>query len=97
MSTMHEEVRVRHIIHTRNTKTDEYSLQINSAELNVAFKELVRRGLNCWPEAHPELKELGDILDHGRILQDYWASRTDISGKVRHPDLPTDNPNRFEQ
>lgn len=74
-----------------------FLIQFTGEEVCAAFKELMRRALNTYCEAHPELKELGDILDHGRILQDYWASRTDISGKVRHPDLPTNNPNRFEQ
>lgn len=55
-------------------------MQINfdSNESFVAFSEMVRRALNCWPDAHPELKELGDMLMHGKVLQDYWASRTDI-------------------
>jgi hypothetical protein len=45
------------------------------------FKELVRRSLNCWPDAHPALKELGDMLMHGEVLQDYYASRTDLKKK----------------
>lgn len=45
------------------------------------FKELVRRALNCWPDAHPELKELGDMLEHGKVLQDYYHQRSDLPRK----------------
>lgn len=50
-------------------------------EMIEPFKEMVRRSLNCWPDAHPALKELGDMMMHGKILQDYYASRTDIKKK----------------
>lgn len=46
----------------------------DSAEV---FKQLIRRALNTYVDAHPELKELGDILDHGKVLQDYYSQRTD--------------------
>jgi hypothetical protein len=35
----------------------------------TAFKNLVRRGLR--DQDPPELKELYDLLEHGRVLQDY--------------------------
>lgn len=41
------------------------------------FKDLINKALNCRPDVHPELKELGDMLTHGRILQDYYHTRTD--------------------
>lgn len=48
-------------------------------ELANQFKQMVRRALNVWPDCHPALKEFGDMLEHGRILQDnYYAQRTDI-------------------
>lgn len=43
------------------------------------FTEAMNRALNCWPDASPELKELGDMLNHGKILQDYY--HTDTSKK----------------
>jgi RNAse (barnase) inhibitor barstar len=33
------------------------------------FKQLIDRALNCWDSAPQELKELGDMLTHGRITQ----------------------------
>lgn len=57
------------------------SIHFDSNSSFEAFKILVQRALNCWPDAHPELKELGDMLMHGRILQDYYAHRTDIKKK----------------
>lgn len=35
------------------------------------FKILVDRALNCWPDAPGELKDLGDMLTHGRVTQDH--------------------------
>lgn len=35
------------------------------------FKILIDRALNCWPDAPGELKDLGDILTHGRVTQDH--------------------------
>jgi len=37
----------------------------------LRFNLVVAKGLNTWDQAHPELKELNDVLHHGRILQDY--------------------------
>lgn len=45
----------------------------NSAE---AFKELVHRGTNLWPDAPPEVKEFSDIITNGHVLQNYWAQDT---------------------
>lgn len=35
------------------------------------FKQLVQRALNCWDDAPKDLKELGDMLTHGKITQDH--------------------------
>ena len=40
------------------------------------FKLMVRRALNTWDDAPQELKELGDMLDHGKILQDYSGNKS---------------------
>lgn len=42
-------------------------------ELIPAFKQLINRALNTYVNAHPALKEFGDILEHGRVLQDYYS------------------------
>lgn len=36
-----------------------------------AFKSLVQRAMNTWPDAPAELKEFADLLLEGKILQDY--------------------------
>lgn len=41
------------------------------------FTTLINAALNTRPDVHPELKELGDMLTHGRILQDYYHTRSD--------------------
>lgn len=37
-----------------------------------AFKELIQRGANLWPDASPAIKELADLITEGKIMQDYW-------------------------
>lgn len=52
------------------------------------FCKLVQKALNTWPDAHPELKELGDKLGWaGAPLQDYYAQRTDTTPTT--PTTPT--------
>lgn len=42
------------------------------------FKQMVSRALNVWCDAHPALKEFGDILETGAPRQtNYYAQRTD--------------------
>lgn len=36
-----------------------------------AFKELVQRGANLWPDASPEIKKFADELIEGKPQQDY--------------------------
>lgn len=40
------------------------------------FQEMVQRGTNLWPDAHPEIKETADIITTGVILQDYRGQDT---------------------
>lgn len=35
------------------------------------FVCLINRALNCWDNAPKELKDLGDMITHGRITQDH--------------------------
>lgn len=46
-------------------------------ELMIPFKQLINKALNTYPDAHPALKEFGDLLTHGKVLQDYYSQRTD--------------------
>lgn len=46
-------------------------------EIEIQFKQLINKALNSFPDAHPALKELGDMLTHGKVLQDYYSQRTD--------------------
>lgn len=56
-----------------------------------AFRQLVSRGLNTWDHAPPEIKEFGDMICEGKVLQDYKAqdsSRADlipVGGFTIHP------------
>lgn len=67
-----------HVEVHRNTANNLAELKFSiTAESIPSFTELINRGLNCSPNVHPELKELGDMLTHGKVLQDYYGSRTD--------------------
>jgi NTP pyrophosphatase (non-canonical NTP hydrolase) len=38
-----------------------------------AFRELIQRGANLWPDAPPEIKAFADWVTTGKIMQDYHA------------------------
>ena len=65
------------MIHTQITRDLNYNVEtINLAIVGDSiprFKEVLRRALNTFPDAHPELKELSDFLEHGKALQDYYT------------------------
>ncbi len=63
------------MIHARVTRSPEGALDgihiSVTAESLLNFESLINRGLNCWDSAPAELKELGDMLTHGKITQDH--------------------------
>jgi hypothetical protein len=46
-----------------------------------AFKELVQRGANLWPDAPPEIKSFADLITNGEVLQDYALQDTSSNKK----------------
>jgi len=54
-------------------------IQFNAGDITLvlfpdilpAFRDLVQRAMNTWPDAPTELKEFADLLLDGKILQDY--------------------------
>jgi hypothetical protein len=64
------------MIHIRATRALDSSnldgLHISITSESIPdFKAMVDRALNCWDRAPPDLKQLGDLLTHGRVTQDY--------------------------
>jgi hypothetical protein len=63
------------MIHVRVTRNS--SEKIDGAHIAIteesmeSFTKMVNRALNTWDDAPKDLKELGDMLVHGRVLQDY--------------------------
>lgn len=49
---------------------------IDSQEDWLDFKELVFRAMNLWPDAPASLKRFSDMVQHGKVLQDYKDSTT---------------------
>ena len=45
------------------------------------FKELIARAINTFDRAHPEIKELCDLIQYGEILQDYRGQAGTGHGK----------------
>lgn len=62
------------VIPNLNLVGEESILDIRVLEDEVlAFKEMVARACNVWPDAPAEIKEFHDILLHGKPLQDYYS------------------------
>jgi hypothetical protein len=63
------------MIHVRVTRNSLF--KIDAAHISITeesmedFIKLVNRALNTWDDAPKDLKELGDMLVHGKVLQDY--------------------------
>lgn len=57
------------------------SIVIDNHEDVIAFKKLIFRGVNLWPDAPASIKVFADELEHGFALQDY--SKQDTSPKLR--------------
>lgn len=45
-------------------------IYINQSDVS-AFRELIQRGANLWPDAPPAMKQFADLVTTGHILQDY--------------------------
>ena len=41
------------------------------SELYWQFQELIQRGANLWPDAHPSIKAFADVVTTGTVQQDY--------------------------
>lgn len=50
---------------------DVVCLTIIGPTMKKHFTNLIAKGLNTYDQAHPLLKEMYDLLEHGRVLQDY--------------------------
>lgn len=60
-----------------------FVVTIDGKESMEAFKKLVFRATNLWPDATAEIKEFSDKLEHGKVLQDYASQDTSPSGKLK--------------
>lgn len=61
-----------HVRVSRNTQGEIDNLHLSVTEDSLPnFCALVDKALNCWDDAPAELKELGDMLTHGKVTQDH--------------------------
>jgi len=49
------------------------AIRIVGVESIARFQTAIRRALNTWDTAPAEIKEFGDLLEFGHLLQDYQA------------------------
>lgn len=54
------------------------SIIIDTAEEVAAFKKLVFRGANLWPDAPASIKTFADELEQGHAWQDYSKQDTSV-------------------
>lgn len=59
------------MITTHNLKTG-IAVIVDDATDLVAFKELIQRGANLWPDAPPAIKSLADMVTNGKEMQPYF-------------------------
>lgn len=64
-----------------------HNIYLTGYESIAAFKMMVRRALNVWPDAPPEIKEFGDLILEGKVLQDY-VSQAQPMKKYQESGLP---------
>jgi hypothetical protein len=55
----------------RSTVRDTVTICIAGTESIEAFKQLVQRGANLWPDAPASIKGFADLVTTGTIMQDY--------------------------
>jgi hypothetical protein len=60
------------MIHVKHTNAVRMEIILTGKSLE-RFKVLVNRALSSWPNAHPEIKEFGDMVTVGTVQQDYYA------------------------
>lgn len=74
---------------TKNSDNQLHLLRLEVTEESIAnFQTLVDRALNCWDNAPKELKELGDMLTHGRVTQDHTLTKIN-SSRESNPEYHT--------
>lgn len=52
------------------------------ADSMEAFKEMVQRATQCWPDAPAEIKHFADEITNGAPMQDYFKN-PHLSGPVK--------------
>ena len=56
--------------HTINSSDGTLTVCLDNT-VEDAFKELIQRGANLWPDAPWQIKELADLITSGQVMQNY--------------------------
>jgi len=57
---------------TRFPKSPVMTITIHGAVSIERFQQVIARGMNTHDQAHAEIKEMTDIILHGKPQQDYY-------------------------
>lgn len=63
-------------------------ISIKGAHSMAAFRELVQRATNLWPDAAPAIKQFADEITNPDLLQTYYP------GKLQDYDVQNTSPNK---
>ena len=58
-----------------------FVITVDTHESMEAFRKLVFRATNLWPDAPAEIKTFADEVEHGKALQNYAEQDTSPSAK----------------
>ncbi|MGE4259191.1 MAG: hypothetical protein AB7F19_07605 [Candidatus Babeliales bacterium] len=65
---------------------------ISDHESLEAFKQLVHRATNLWPDAPAAIKEFSDMVLHGKTLQDYYNAENKDRRAEKAAEKPINEP-----
>lgn len=56
---------------TVNCVANSFVIIVDGTEDVDAFKKMVQRGTNLWPDAPVSIKEFADVVTNSQLMQDY--------------------------
>ena len=69
------------LIVTHNPEIHHMAVDVVGPEDIQLFKDLVNRALNCWDRAPLHVKEFGDLVTEGKLMQEYHKLASEVSKK----------------
>lgn len=84
---IHTRIQRNEVGATNPESIDVLHLSITRDDLSLnQFRELLNRALNCWPECPADFKNLSDLLEHGKVLQEYSDKKESFHARIQSND-----------